>query len=228
MAKISTVNEKIMNYFNDKQDQKIWNTFVADYKIDQKQQDKFKQYFDLIIQENQKYNITAITSVKGIILDHFYDSLSLIKLHDMSQVKSMVDVGSGGGFPGLPLAIMNSHATVHLVEVIGKKIQFLIMVKEQLGLDNVIIHQQDWRTFLRLQSETVDIVTARASLQFKELVRMFKPSSLYKNGQLVYWASEKWVPTSLESVYLSECLSYKVGQKKRNLCFFVNSELSKE
>jgi len=213
-----------MKYFENKQDQKIWDTFVTDYNVDQIKQEKFKQYFDLIVQENQKYNITAITSVQGIILDHFYDSLSLIKLYDMSQVTTLVDVGSGGGLPGLPLAIMNQQITVHLVEVIGKKIQFLTMVKEQLGLDNIVIYQQDWRTFLRSQHDSIDIVTARASLQFKELFRMFKPSSSYKNGMLVYWASEKWVPTTDESVYLSECLPYKVGQKNRNLCFFRNKE----
>lgn len=205
--------------FVDKKDQKVWNKFVAAYDISDTEQQKFKTYFDLIIQENQKYNITAITSVQGIIFDHFYDSLSLMNFHDLNN-KALVDVGSGGGLPGLPLAIMYPDIKVHLVEVIGKKVQFLTMVKESLGLDNVEVHQQDWRTFLRSQSEPVDIVTARASLPLKELLRMFKPSSPYKHAHLVYWASEKWVPTQEQTVYLNECLPYTVGQKKRSLCFF--------
>lgn len=213
-----------MNLFREDKDLQIWNKFVQDYNLDEQQQQKFQQYFDLIIAENQKYNITAITSVQGIILDHFYDSLALIKLYDLDYKNSLIDVGSGGGFPGIPLMIVNPHITVHIVEVAGKKIHFLQMVQEKLALQNIIIHQEDWRTFLRTESQAADVVTARASLQLKELFRMFRPSSPLKNATLVYWASEKWVPTTQDTMYLNECLPYKVGQKNRNLCFFTQEE----
>lgn len=209
-----------MNYFEEKKDQVVWHKFVATYKLTDQQQEKFKRYFDLIIQENQKYNITAITSVQGIILDHFYDSLALSKAYDLSRVTSLCDVGSGGGFPGLPLALVNEHMTVHLVEVNNKKINFLQMVIEELKLTNVVVHTDDWRTFLRNFNQPIDIFTARASLQLKELLRIFKPSLIYYKSTLVYWASKNWVPTQSENVYLNECESYHVGEKKRSLCFF--------
>jgi len=210
----------IKKYFTDKNDQRYWNQFVKAYDLSEAQQEKFKKYFDLIIQENQKYNITAITSVKGVMLDHFYDSLSLIKLHDLTKVKAIADVGSGGGFPGVPLAIMFDNLTVHLIEVNHKKISFLNMVAQELDLKNIVVHTEDFRTFLRKVQEPIDIFTARASLQFRELFRLFKPSSFYKNSTLVYWASKNWVPTDQETVYLGECKLYKVGEKQRSLCFF--------
>lgn len=209
-------------YFESKQDLRYWNQFVKKYDISQDQQEKFKMYFDLILQENQKYNITAITTVKGIILDHFFDSLSLARLHNMSSITSIADIGSGGGFPGIPLAIMNKNIIVNLVEVNNKKVSFLTMIKETLSLENVVIHTQDFRTFIRKFESSIDLFTARASLPLSELLRIFKPSTSFQNSILVYWASKNWVPTEQENIYLDTCISYQVGEKKRSLCFFKN------
>ena len=122
-----------------------------------------------------------------------------------------------------------------------KKVYFLNLVAKTLGLKNVTVCSEDWRTFLRSTSEKLKedmdprlredegrgkddgnqvLVVARASLQVDELLRMFKPSSHLKNGTLVYWASKKWVPTVQEKEYLKSCVEYNVGQKQRNLCFF--------
>lgn len=207
-------------YFQDPKDMVVWNKFVQTYNLDEVKQDKFKKYLDLIIQENQKYNITAITSNQGIIFDHFYDSLSLQNFVEMDKISAIADVGSGGGFPGIPLAILNDHITFHLVEVTIKKVQFLSMVSQALDLKNIVIHTDDWRTFLRTFHEPIDIFTARASLQLKELFRIFKPSSQYQQSLLVYWASKNWVTSEQESEFLDSCEEYQVGEKKRSLCFF--------
>lgn len=207
-------------YFQDPKDMVVWNKFAQTYNLDEVKQDKFKKYLDLIIQENQKYNITAITSNQGIIFDHFYDSLALQNFVEMDKISAITDVGSGGGFPGIPLAILNDHITFHLVEVTLKKVQFLNMVAQALDLKNIIIHTDDWRTFLRTFHEPIDIFTARASLQLKELFRVFKPSSQYQQSLLVYWASKNWVNGEQESEFLDSCEEYQVGEKKRSLCFF--------
>ena len=209
-------------YFQDQKDNIVWNKFVQTYALDKDKQEKFKKYLDLIIQENQKYNITTIISNQGIIFDHFYDSLSIQNFVEMDKVSALADVGSGGGFPGIPLAILNEKITIHLVEVTNKKVQFLKMVTEALGLKNIIIHTDDWRTFLRTINEPINIFTARASLQLKELFRIFKPSSQYKQSLLVYWASKNWITTEQESEFLDSCEEYQVGEKKRSLCFFKN------
>lgn len=197
-----------------------WKAFVSQYQITSKQQDQFQKYAQLLVQENEKYNITAITTPEEIVADHFYDSLALLKLRDMEKVGSIVDVGSGGGFPGIPMAIMCPHSSIHLVEVNLKKVYFLNLVTQELGLTNVVIHTDDWRTFLRKFQEPTDLFIARASLPVDELLRIFKPSSRYQNSIFVYWASKKWIPTLQEKEYLDNCLPYVVGEKQRQLCFF--------
>lgn len=167
--------------------------------------------------------MTAITKIDDVLLDHFQDSLSILKIYDMKDVKSLVDVGSGAGFPGIPLAIMLPDVQMCLIEVNLKKVYFLNLVLQALDLQNVTIISQDWRTFLRSKGQSADLVVARASLSVDELLRMLKPSSFLKTATLVYWASKKWIPTEQEKEYLEKCVEYRVGQKQRNLCFFKNS-----
>ena len=197
-----------------------WKTFVNSYGISLEKQDQFEKYGSLLLEENEKYNITAITSVQEIVEDHFYDSLAPLKLYPMDSVKNLIDVGSGGGFPGIPLAIMCPDITINLVEVNLKKVHFLNLVAQELGLANVVVHTYDWRTFLRKYQEAADLFVARASLPVEELLRIFKPSSQFKSATFIYWASKKWVPTLEEKEYLNTCSSYVVGQKERQLCFF--------
>ncbi|MBI2352726.1 16S rRNA (guanine(527)-N(7))-methyltransferase RsmG [Candidatus Dependentiae bacterium] len=206
--------------FQDQKDQIIWSELVKKYEIDEQKQYQFKKYLDLIMQENQKYNLTTIVSVQAIILDHFYDSLALQPFLQEKSISKLADVGSGGGFPGIPLAIMNEALTVHLIEVTQKKIQFLMMVVDTLGLKNVRIHSLDWRTFLRKVTDQIEVFTARASLPLGELVRIFKPSSSFHKSILVYWASKNWEMKEKETEYFDFCKKYKVGDKERSLCFF--------
>ncbi|MCX5924623.1 MAG: 16S rRNA (guanine(527)-N(7))-methyltransferase RsmG [Candidatus Dependentiae bacterium] len=213
-------------YFTNPEEQIIFSNFVEKFSISEHQAQQFKQYFDLIVQENQKYNITAITGVREIILDHFYDSLSLILFYDMKKIQSLADVGSGGGFPGIPLAIMCPEVQINLIEVNNKKVHFLGLVASQLGLSNVSIHTDDWRTFLRKFELPIDLFVARASLQLDELIRIFKPSSRFQESVLVYWASKKWIATGQEREYLDTCVPYGVGDKERSLCFFMKNKLN--
>lgn len=204
----------------DQKHQQTWTQILQVNKINASQEEQFLKYLQLLLEENQKYNLTAITNVDDVLLDHFADSLSILHHCDMSKVQSLIDVGSGGGFPGIPLAIMLPNVAVCLIEVNLKKVYFLKLVAETLGLKNVTVRSDDWRTFLRSAEQASDLVIARASLQVDELLRMFKPSSHLKNATLVYWASKKWVPTAQEKEYLKSCVEYQVGQKQRNLCFF--------
>lgn len=197
-----------------------WRTFVQDYNLAQEQEKKFEQYLQLLLQENEKYNITAIVDPQIIVADHFYDSLALCKLYNLQTVSTIVDVGSGGGFPGIPLAIVNPHIMFHLVEVNLKKVHFLRLVASQLGLENVEVQVHDWRTFLRTFKKPVDIFIARASLAVEELVRIFKPSLPYQNSIFVYWASCTWKAQGNVADYVKKCVMYTVGQKQRQLCFF--------
>jgi len=197
----------------------VWDTFFERIQATKAQQEQFKQYYALLQEYNEIHSLTAITDFKKVLEDHFEDSLALGLFVDCSKIQTLADVGSGAGFPGLPLKIMYPHLRVILIEVNQKKVSFLRTVVEKLGLEVVVV-DLDWRTFLRQCDEHVDIFCARASLQVEELVRVFMPSSCYKHAVLVYWASEKWKPNEKLGKFIEKEARYSIGDKKRKLIFF--------
>lgn len=197
-----------------------WSEFLASAKLTRTQADQFELYCQLLMEYNKEVNLTAITSVRGIIKHHFTDSLMIAQWHDMSTVKGLVDVGTGAGFPALPLKIMYPHIPMVLIEPNGKKRRFLELVAEELGLDEVQTCPNDWRTFIRTtESDELNLFVSRAALPVEELCRMFKPSCSYNTAQLVYWASELWQPEPEVKQYIEKDQSYRVGSRKRRLIF---------
>ncbi len=96
---------------------------------------KFKKYMDLLLEWNKKINLTAITDEDDIILKHFIDSLTIEKYVDPKQ--SVIDIGTGAGFPGIPLKIMNDNVEVTLMDSLNKRINFLNEVIKKLDLKNI-------------------------------------------------------------------------------------------
>lgn len=199
-----------------------WQILVERYQLTANQLSQFQFYLEQLKSWNQKFNITALTADSQIIEYHFMDSLMLSQFVDCSQLNVIADVGSGGGFPGLPLKIMFPHLKLILIEVNGKKVQFLQKLVESLGLADVTVVQQDWRTFIRGAQYGVDLFCARASLQVEELLRIFKPTSAYQSSQLVYWASVDWKPQVDAQKWLTGEYPYQVGQRDRKLILFEN------
>jgi 16S rRNA (guanine527-N7)-methyltransferase len=144
----------------------------------------------------------------------------LCKAVDCKEISSIADVGSGGGFPGVPLSILYPDMHVTLIEVNNKKIGFLYTLIDQLKLQNTYVSEADWRTFLRKTDHDIDMFCARASLHTDELLRALKPGCTYKDSQVVYWASIHWEPTEKEKAFIHHEYAYKVGAKKRRLIFF--------
>jgi 16S rRNA (guanine527-N7)-methyltransferase len=196
-----------------------WTEFCAWAKLTPLQAEQFEHYCQLLMEANKDVNLTAITSVRGIIKHHFTDSLMLREWHDMSSVKGLVDVGTGAGFPALPLKIMFPHIPMVLIEPNGKKRRFLEFVAEELGLADVQTCPHDWRTFVRTTEGEFDLFVSRAALPVEELCRMFKPSCSYKDALLVYWASELWQPEDEAKNFIQSDKPYRVGSRKRRLIF---------
>lgn len=198
-------------------DQERWQQFQREEQLSDAQLMKFQKYAELLLAWNQKSNLTAITGLRRIIADHFQDSLALKKAIDLSRVSALADVGSGAGFPGIPLAICYPDLSVLLVEVNQKKIRFLQEALHVLSLSNISISDYDWRTFLRKTTYDIQLFCARASLPPEELIHMFKPSCPYRDAQLVYWASEQWQPTARLVPFMVKDVSYTVDRKQRRL-----------
>lgn len=201
-------------------DKKAWETFISQEQLSSRQVEQFKHYLLLLIEWNKKINLTAITAVPDIINYHFRDSLAVKHIVDLSGLSTITDIGTGAGFPGIPLKIMYPHVSVILIEVNNKKNAFLENVIKKLELENVDICPLDWRTFLRKTSYHIDLFLARASLHVDELVHMFKPSSVYRDSRLVYWASRQWKLEKREEPFFEKDVSYAIAHKKRRLVLF--------
>lgn len=128
--------------------------------LSEKQIEQFDKYFKLLVEYNKVMNLTGITDYDGVYLKHFYDSLTLVKAYDFTKDISLCDVGSGAGFPSIPLKIAFPNINVTIVDALNKRLEFLKVVINELNLENVsLIHQRAEEYSNR---ENFDIVTSRA------------------------------------------------------------------
>lgn len=199
------------------------NLLAQEFRLTGHQVDQFAQYALLLKKASQEFNITTITHDKDMVSYHFKDSLMISNYCDFKTITGCADVGSGGGFPGLPLKILFPDIPMILIEVNEKKIHFLKEVIQTLVLPKIEVCTLDWRTFLRKTLYPIDLFLSRASLHPDELLKMFKPSSPYKQAKLVYWASEQWNPQENEKQYIAQEQEYRVGNRKRRFIFFSNN-----
>lgn len=132
------------------------NIEISDEKID-----KFVKYYELLVEWNEKINLTAITEPDEVIKKHFCDSLA--SLEYIKEGAKIADVGTGAGFPGIPIAIVRDDVNILLIDSLNKRIKFLDAVVSELGLKNVeTVHlraEEGGRSELR---DSFDVVTARA------------------------------------------------------------------
>ena len=147
----------------------IKETKLLGINIDDKILSNLEKYYDILKEENNKYNLTRIIEKEDVYLKHFYDSLTICKIINI-DCKSICDLGSGAGFPGLVLAICYPNSKLTLIESNGKKCKFLNLVKETLKLDNVKVLNVRVEDYAKNNREVFDIVTARAVAPLKHLL----------------------------------------------------------
>ncbi len=145
---------------------------LSDTQIEQ-----FRKYFELLVEWNEKMNLTAITDLEGVYLKHFYDSISASFYFDFTKVESVCDVGAGAGFPSLPIKICFPHLHVTIVDSLNKRITFLNHLSEQLHLDNVTFVHARAEEFGQKEKyrEKFDVVTARAVARLSVLSELCIP-----------------------------------------------------
>lgn len=126
-----------------------------------------EQFYNLLIEWNEKINLTRITKKEDVYLKHFYDSLTISKVVDLSTKETLCDVGTGAGFPGIVLKIMYPNLKITLVDALQKRVNYLNSIIKELGLENIkAIHIRGEDLH-----EKYDIVTARAVANIEKLLK---------------------------------------------------------
>lgn len=137
---------------------------VEGIALTDRQLEQFHMYYQLLVEWNEKMNLTGITEIEAVYEKHFFDSASLAFYVDLHQVQRMVDVGSGAGFPSIPLKICFPHLKVTIIDSLNKRIQFLNHIVQQLALANVACVHGRAEDIARLANhrDQYDLATARA------------------------------------------------------------------
>lgn len=145
-----------------------------DINLTDNQLNQLEDYYNLLIEENKKYNLTSITNKEDVYLKHFYDSLTISKIIKLDN-QNICDIGTGAGFPGLVLKIAYPNTHITLLDSTLKKCNFLNMVIDKLQLKNIQVVNDRAEIYAHNNREKYDIVTSRAVAPLKHLLEYSIP-----------------------------------------------------
>jgi 16S rRNA (guanine527-N7)-methyltransferase len=138
---------------------------ALDVATDAATQERLMAYLELMIKWNRAYNLTAVRDPQQMVTRHLLDSLAIAPF---LRGQRLIDVGTGGGLPGVPLSILFPEREFHLLDSNGKKTRFLFQVKTALGLDNMTVHQARVESFI--EQTPFDTVLSRAFASLEDMV----------------------------------------------------------
>lgn len=192
--------------------------------LDKRQLCRFLEYYQLLIEYNEKINLTAITKWEDVVIKHFVDSMSLVKVYgsldklkESTKDKKLADIGTGAGFPGIALKILLPDLNITLIDSLEKRIRFLNVVCDKLELKGInavhgrvedLAHDKDFR-------ENFDFAAARAVAALPVLSEYCIPF-IKKDGFFFAYKSEK----AEEEISLSNNALKILNSKIENFCEF--------
>lgn len=167
---------------------------------------QFLKYYEILVEWNSFMNLTGITEYEEVIQKHFVDSLALCKAINVNEAESLIDIGTGAGFPGIPLKIAYPHLQVTLLDSLQKRIKFLNEVLSQLGLNGVETIHGRAEDFAKpsMKRESYDLCVSRAVANLASLSEYCLPYVKvggyfipYKSGKI-----EEEMESSKKAVFL--------------------------
>ena len=154
------------------------------------QKRQFDRYYELLIEWNRVMNLTGITEYDEVNLKHFTDSLTIVRIKEMKNVSTMIDVGTGAGFPGIPIKIAFPHIKVTLLDSLNKRIKFLNQIVEELELNDVVTLHGRAEDYAKKEEyrEQFDLCASRAVANLSTLSEYCLPF-VKKGGSFVSYKS---------------------------------------
>lgn len=191
-------------------------------ELSELQKEQYRKYYDLVVEWNQKINLTAITEEDEFYTKHFFDSISLAFYKDYSNIESICDVGSGAGFPSIPLKILYPNLKVTIVDSLNKRIKFLNLVKDELGLTDCNFVHARAEEFGQNKEyrESFEIVTARAVARLNVLAELCLPL-VKKDGYFLSLKAQKAEEETKEAINAIKLLG---GKLEKDLEFDIEGE----
>ena len=182
-------------------------------ELSELQKEQYRKYYDLVVEWNQKINLTAITEEDEFYTKHFFDSISLAFYKDYSNIESICDVGSGAGFPSIPLKILYPNLKVTIVDSLNKRIKFLNLVKDELELTDCNFVHARAEEFGQNKEyrESFEIVTARAVARLNVLAELCLPL-VKKGGYFLSLKAQKAEEETKEAINAIKLLGGKLEQ----------------
>lgn len=184
---------------------------------------KFEEYYNFLVDYNEKVNLTAITERKEVYYKHFYDSLTLSLSLDLNEPVKCVDVGAGAGFPSIPNAIIFPNFNVTIIDSLNKRIAFLNQLIEKLKLCNAKALHKRAEEYASEAREDADVVTARAVARLNILAELCLP--LVKVGG--YFIAMKSVESEVELKEAQNAIKILGGSYIKTIEVFLPNDLGK-
>ena len=177
-------------------------------KIDENQKNQLVSYMELTLKANESFNLTANDTKESFMIKNIIDSLLIVKNLNLDE-KNILDLGSGAGLPGIPLAIYYKNTNFTLLEPLTKRANFLKEIAQKLGLKNVKVVNESAEIFIKNARESYDFVTSRAVSRLNILLELSIPF-LKVGGKLIAYKGINYQEEINESKNALDLLSSKI------------------
>lgn len=175
------------------------------------QLEQLEKYYEMLVEYNKVMNLTGITDHDQVFLKHFYDSLTLSKIIDLTQEETLCDIGTGAGFPGLVIKICFPNLKVVLLDSLNKRTKFLIDVINELKLDNIeVVHTRAEEYALKNRNK-FDVTTARAVAHLSTLLEYSIPMTKQNKYFIALKANVDEEIKEIDNAL--KCLNTKIEEK---------------
>lgn len=183
--------------------------------LEDRQKWQLHRYWELLVEWNEKMNLTGITEINDVYLKHFYDSvIGFLMFDELKSCETLCDVGSGAGFPALPVKIVFPHLKMDLVDSLGKRVNFLNHVISEIGLKNIKAYHSRAEEYAARHRESFDIVTARAVARLNMLAELCVPLSK-EGGYFIALKGQTGNEELAESEKALDLLGVKIQEVKQ-------------